>query len=184
MRRKLTVQCALVGATLLVGALAAPPPAAEGQRGLRAQVFLTQQRIPRNLSERQLVAFARRANARTLRETTDRPLPERKWTAEMVTSFNRPPGDLEFHVLWYDIEGGARRFVRDMSTYVSDREQATFVTRINLPRGQGRAEGFQPNRRYEAVVTVRRQEVGRMQVTLAGEEIARSGEVSFSDDER
>ena len=156
---------------------------ADGQRRLRAQVYLTQSRIPRNLSERRLLGFARSHRARILRETTDAPIPERKWRAQLVTSFNRPLGDLEYKVLWYDIEDGPRRFVRDMTNYVTDRDQRTFVTRINLPRGQGRAEGFQPNRRFELVVTVRRQEAGRQRVTLAGEEIRRSGQVTFSVDE-
>ncbi|MEM9187667.1 MAG: hypothetical protein AAGF12_00725 [Myxococcota bacterium] len=174
----------LIGSLVAGGMAVLGTPTADGQGRLRANVYLTQHRIPRNLSERGLLGFARRHNARQLRETTAEPIPERKWRAEMITSFNRPPGDLEYHILWYDIEDGARRFVRDMSTFVSDRSQKTFVTRVNLPRGQGRAEGFQPNRRYELVVTIRRAEVGRSQVTLAGEEIARSGEVTFGEDER
>jgi hypothetical protein len=154
-----------------------------GQGRLRANVYVTQQAIPRNMTERSLIGFARRAHARILQETTAEPLPERRWVAEMITSFNRAPGDLEFHVLWYDIEDGPRRFVRDMSTFVNDRSQKTFVTRLNLPRGRGRAEGFQPNRRFEAVVTVRRAEVGRVELGLAGEAIRNTGEVSFSDEE-
>jgi hypothetical protein len=116
-------------------------------------------------------------------ETTDAPIPEREWKAEMITSFNRPPGDLEFHVLFYDVEEGARRFVTDMSTFVNDRSQKTFVQRLRLDRGGGRHEGFQPNRRMELVVTIRRAEVGRQRFELIGEEIARTGTVDFSEDE-
>ena len=70
-----------------------------------------------------------------------------------------------------------------MSTFVNDRAQKTFVQRINLDRGHTRHEGFQPNRRMELVVTVRRAEVGRHEFDLIGEEIRRTGEVSFSDEE-
>ncbi len=101
----------------------------------------------------------------------------------MITAFNRPPGDLEFHVLFYDIEDGARRFISDMSTFVNDRSQKTFVQRLRLERGDGRHDGFQPNRRMELVVTVRRREVGRKRFALIGEEIARTGRVDFSEGE-
>lgn len=176
---KVVVLAALASATLF----ALAPIAAEGQRGLRANVYLVQHVLPRNLTERGLLGFARGHNARRLQETTDRPLAERQWKAEMITSFNRPPGDLEFHVLFYDVEDGARRFVQDMSSFVNDRSQKTFVQRLRLDRGRGRHEGFQPNRRMELVVTVRRQEVGRLSFELRGEEERRSGEVSFSDEE-
>jgi hypothetical protein len=176
---KLAVAAALGCGALLL----ATPHQAEGQRGLRAQVFLTQNRIPRGLSERGLLRFARGHNSRRLRETSDRPIPERQWRAEMIIAFNRPPGDLEFHALFYDVEGGARRFVQDMSTFVNDRSQKTFLQRLRLDRGQGRHDGFQPNRRMEMVVTVRRQEVARRNFELLGEEIRRSGQVTFSEDE-
>jgi hypothetical protein len=176
----LVIPTLFVGSAVTLGA----PSEADGQRRLRARVFLTQHRLPRGGSERALLGFARRHNARRLRETTDRPIPDRQWKAEMITNFNRPPGDLEFHVLFYDVEEGARRFVTDMSTFINDRSQKTFVQRLRLDRGDGRHDGFQPNRRMELVVTVRRQEVGRQRFELLGEELERSGTVSFSDDER
>ncbi|MEM9074721.1 MAG: hypothetical protein AAGE52_39865 [Myxococcota bacterium] len=152
--------------------------AAEAQR-LRAQVYLTQARIPRNLTERGLIGFARRHRARRLRETTDQPIPERQWRANMVTSFNRPPGDLEFQILFYDLEGGGRRFIGPpMSTFVNNRQEKTFVQRVRLERPH-----FKPNTRMEMVVVVRRQEVGRQRFELVGEEVRRTGEVSFGDNE-
>jgi hypothetical protein len=176
---KVTLAATLIAATLFV----LTPIGAEGQRGLRASVYLVQHVLPRNLTERSLLGFARGHNARRLQETSDRPLAERQWKAEMVTAFSRPPGDLEFHVLFYDVEDGSRRFVQDMSSFVNDRSQKTFVQRLRLDRGRGRHDGFQPNRRMELVVTVRRQEVGRLNFELLGEEERRTGEVSFSDDE-
>lgn len=148
---------------------------AEAQRGLRARVYITQAEIPRSLTERGLIGFARRHTARRLRETTDQPIPEREWRANMVTSFNRPVGDLEFQVLFYDIEDGERRFIGPpMSTFINDRDEKTFVQRIRLERPE-----FKPNRRMELVVTVRRQEVGRQRFELVGERIQHSGEVTF-----
>lgn len=162
----------VVAAALLWGALPA-----EAQR-LRAQVFLTQQEVPRGLSERQLLGWARRANARRLHETREAELDDREWKANLVVAFNRPPGDIEFHVLFYDTEDGSRRFLQDMSTYVNDANQETYVQRIRLERPE-----FKPNRRTELVVTVRRNEVARKEFHLLGEERRRSGEVSFSEED-
>lgn len=148
---------------------------AEAQRGLRARVYITQAAIPRNLSERGLIGFARRHRARRLRETTEQPIPERQWRANMVTAFNRPVGDLEFQVLFYDIEDGERRFIGPpLSTFINNRDEKTFVQRIRLERPQ-----FAPNRRMELVVTVRRNEVGRARFEVVGERIQHSGEVTF-----
>ncbi len=93
----------------------------------------------------------------------------------MVVSFNTPPGYLEYHALFYYVTDGPRDFINDMSIYVSDRDQRTYVQRLNLTRPQ-----FRPNRRLEAVITVSHAEVGTMRVELRGEEIQRSGQVDFS----
>jgi len=161
-----------VAATLLVGVLPA------SAQGLRAQVFITQQQPPRGGSERALLGWARRANSMRLRETQGGELDDREWRANLVIAFNRPPGDIEFHVLFYDTQDGPRRFLQDMSTYVNDPDQKTYVQRIRLERPE-----FTPNRRTELVVTVRRQEVARKSFHLLGEERRRSGEVTFEEEE-
>ncbi|MCB9611530.1 MAG: hypothetical protein H6722_03660 [Sandaracinus sp.] len=154
---------------------------AEGDAGaqrLRASIFLTQNQIPRNLTERGLIAFARRNNARRLRETTDQPIPQREWVANMVTSFNTAPGDLEFQVLFYDIEQGDRFIGPPLSTFINNRQEKTFLQRVRLERPR-----FKPNRRMEMRVVVRRQEVGRQRFELIGEEVRHSGTVSFGADD-
>jgi hypothetical protein len=160
-------------------ALAPSVPAADAQRGgLRATVYVTQAAIPRNLSERALLGFARGHQARQMRETTDTPLPQRRWLGNMVIQFSAPIDDLEYHALYYDVTDGARNFIDDMSINVHDRSQRTFVQRITLPRPR-----FRPNRQLEMVVTVRRAEVGRVRFNLLGEEEQRSGVVTFSDED-
>ena len=164
---------------LLVTAIAAPPPGpADAQGRLRAQAFMTQARVPRGLDERGLLSFVRHNRTARLQEVTDRPLAERDWRANLVVKFNRPLGDLEYHVLFYDVHDGPRRFVDDLTTYVGDRTQRTFLQRIRLRRPR-----YGPNRNMEGVVTVRRQEVTTFRFGLIGEEIRRSGEVDFTDEE-
>jgi hypothetical protein len=65
-----------------------------------------------------------------------------------------------------------------MTVFVNDRNQRTIVHKMRLKRPQ-----FEPNRRIEMVVTVRRQEVGRYRFQILGDRVQHSGEVTFSDDE-
>ena len=144
---------------------------------LKANVYLTQHKIPGNLSEGGLIKFVRSHKAARLRETSEEKLDERKFMADMVTQFNAPPGDLEFHVLFYDITDGARQFIEDMSTFIDDRKQKVFLQRVKLPRPR-----FKPNRRLELVVTVKRAEVGSLKFIVDGEEKRHSGRVDFGSD--
>ncbi|MBX3251926.1 MAG: hypothetical protein KF901_32410 [Myxococcales bacterium] len=162
----------VAAATLVAGAVVFRGDA--GAQRLRANIFLTQHEIPRNLTEQGLIGFARRNAARRLREGTDRPIPQREWTSNMVTSFNTPPGDLEFQVLFYDIQEGDRFIGPSLSTFINNRQEKTFLQRIRLERPR-----FRPNRRMELRVVVRRQEVGRQRFELVGEEVRHSGEVTF-----
>lgn len=153
-------------------------PSANAQRRLHADIFLTQAQVPRGLSQRALIGFARGHVARRLLETTAEPIPQRKWLANMVVSFSAPIGDLEFHTIFYDVTGGSRTSVDDMSTYLNDRTQTTYLQRLQLARPR-----FRPNRRIELVVTVRHEEVGRATFDTIGEEPRRDGQVDFSDQE-
>src|SRR5688572_24933804 len=104
------------------------PPAVEAQRrggGVRVQIFLTQVQVPGGLTERGLLGFARGRRAARLQESSEQQLNERRWHANAVFAFNRPPGDIEFHALFYDVHEGARRFISEMSIFVGDRSQRT-----------------------------------------------------------
>lgn len=177
-RTSLSLRAAIVCGLFVAGMVLLPFTNRADARALRAQVYMTQTPVPARLSERSLLAFARRASTKTLRESTE-PLPQdRKWIGDLIFAFNGAPGDLEFHVLFYDVEDGSRRFLEDMSVMVNDRTQKTYVQRFRLPRPR-----FKANRRYEAVVTVQRAEVGSYKFATVGETIRRDGNISFSDDD-
>ena len=142
--------------------------------GLKANVFLTQNKIPNGLSEKGLLGFVKSHKAARLQETTEEKIEERKFIAEMVTQFSGPPNDLEFHVLFYDITDGSRQFIEDMATFVQDKKQKVYVQRIKLPRTR-----FKPNRKLELVVTVKRTEVGSLKFIVDGEQKKNSGMVTF-----
>jgi hypothetical protein len=165
-----------VGTWLAVWSLASVMPASAAS--MKAQVFLTQAKIPTGLSEKALIGFARSNHQKLLHETKTDPVKERKWQASMVIAFSRPVDDMEFTILFYDVHDGPRRFVDDMSTMVNKKTEKTFVQRLTLDRPK-----FKPNRNMELVVTVKREEVGRLKFGVLGEEIKRSGTVDFSDEE-
>jgi hypothetical protein len=145
---------------------------------LKASVYIVQAKIPNKLTERGLIGFARSHNTKRLRETNEPKLDDRSWQANLVVAFNQPPGDLEFQVLFYDIHDGPRRLVEDLSTFVNDRSQKTYLQKFKLERPR-----FKPNRNMELVVVVRRQEVARMKFGVLGQAVRRSGTVDFSDEE-
>lgn len=178
MSRRLSLPLSVVGACLLaLAVLFFPQLEAQAQR-VRCTVFLTQARIPANLGESGLLAFARRNRVVRAQETTEVDLNSRQWLMNAVFSFSRPPGDLEFHALFYDVHDGARVFIREMSVFVGDRTQRTVLHAMRLPRPM-----FRPNRRLELVVTLRREEIGRTRFEVSGEEIRHSGQVDFSDEQ-
>jgi hypothetical protein len=176
MRSKKLIGAAGAFAWLALWSLVSALPAEAGS--MKASVFMTQAKLPTGLSEKALIGFAQKNHQKLLHETTSEPVKERKWLATMVISFSRPVDDMEFTVLFYDVQDGPRRFVDDMGVMVNKKTEKTYVQKLTLDRPK-----FKPNRQMELVVTVRREEVGRLKFGVLGEEIKRSGTVSFSDDE-
>ena len=168
-------------ATALAAIISSVTPwqAAEAAQGLRARIFLTQKGVPRSLSESGVLRFAQSNQATRLRENADAPVEDRQWQATLVANFNAPLGDSEFEVLFYDIQTAERKFIAPaMTVFVNNSNQRTIVHKLRLKRPQ-----FEPNRRLEMVVTVRRQEVGRYRFQILGDRVQHGGEVTFSDDE-
>lgn len=161
-------------ATLVAGLFSAPVEAGR----LKASIFLTQSPIPRKLTEKGLISFIRGRKSYRLSETPGGDVKERVWRASMLVTFNAPPGDIEYEVLFYDIHDGPRRLVQEMSTFINDRSQKTYLQPFTLERPR-----FKPNRNMEVAVIVRREEVGYAKFGVVGEETRRSGTVNFSDDE-
>ncbi len=161
---------ALIGAVALI-----PSLPAEAQGRLRAQAYITQQRIPRGLTEQGLIRFARGHQSRRLSETTSQPIRQRKWRANLVVAFNRPIGDLQFQVLFYDLDDGRRFVAPALDVFLSDRNEKTFLQPLRLERPH-----FRPNRDMEMVVLVRRREITRRRFTLVGAAPRNSGNVDFA----
>ena len=171
----------LIARTLAALALAlaiAPLPFGDAvaQAGQRAQVWIVQGALPRLPTQRALLGYARSHNARRVQEITDVPIPQRRWQGHLITKFRRPLGDVQFNVVFYDVEDGERRLAgQPMEVFVNRRDETVFVQRFQLQR-----RDFRPNRAMELVVTIRRQEVGHTRFELVGEVPRNSGVIDFT----
>ena len=177
--KRLTGICVFGIAALTMGiGSVAWTPSAEAGAGLRAKIFLLQKGVPGRLGERGVLKFARANRVKRLAETRDRPIPERMWKATMVAAFNRPIGDLEFELLFYDTQDANKKFIAPTTVFLGNRDDRTIVHKLRLKRPE-----FKPNRRMQMVVTVRRHEVARHAFQIIGQHVQHSGEVTFSDEE-
>jgi hypothetical protein len=146
---------------------------AEAQ-GLRANVFVVQQTIPRGLTAQGLVRFGRAHRARRMTEDRTNPIPERQWKGQLIVDFNRPIGDIQFDALFYDVENAPRFIGPALTVFLANRTDTTILHRFHLDR-----PSFKPDQKLEVVVTVHHQEVGRARFELQGERVRHTGEVSF-----
>ncbi|MEZ4335996.1 MAG: hypothetical protein R3B82_05155 [Sandaracinaceae bacterium] len=158
--RRLSVLTAFAARRLaLAGPLA---PAGRARQRLRCQIHVTQAAIRGTSQVLGLIAAA--ATAQRLRGLTGEPRRAR-WHGAVFAS-PAPPGDRQFHALFYDRDRLPELHPRDERSSRADRTQRTVLHRINLPRPT-----FRPNKRIEMVVTVHRQEVGSTRFIVDGEEI-------------
>ena len=160
----------LATSTVLLAAVLFASPVAFGQ----AQLYVTQANIPPRLTEQGLRNFMRGHQARQVNEESD----HQTWKFKVGTFFRGPPGDLEAHLLFYDVEHGSRIFVTEMAVFLSSREETAFLQNVTLNRPQ-----FKPRNRYMVVLTVRRNEMASSNFELVGRPVERSGMVEFSDAE-
>lgn len=150
-------------AALLTAAFGLFSGAAEAVR-LKAKVYMTQEKIPRGLEEKELIAFARKHQAKRIEETKEAAVKDRRWRAYVLVAFNAPPGKLEYEMVFYDVQRGKRILIERQSTLLSDPYQKNYVQRVTLKRPK-----YQPSTRMELVIVVSGQEVGSLKFSLMGD---------------
>ncbi len=159
----------LVLSIMVLLAVSLTAPAAFAQR---TAIYLSQAPIPARLSEQGLRGFLRGHQARAINEESD----HRTWKFKVGSFFGSPPGDLEAHLLFYDVERGSRIFVTEMTVFLSSRDETAFLQNVTLTRPM-----FKPRNRYIVVLTVRHVEMASANFELVGLQAERSGRVEFSD---
>jgi hypothetical protein len=131
---------------------------------LQAKVLMTQESIPRKLSEKDLLDFIKKHQTQKLDESKESNAKERSWKASLVIAFNGSPDTLEFELVFYDVQKGVRVFVDRQSSLLNDKNQKTYVDKITLKRPM-----YQPNRKMEIAVVVKQAEVGSLKFSTVGE---------------
>ena len=141
---------ALAVAALVMAIMIQAPVGA--QSAPRATLYVVPGGIPASVTTAAaLLRHARSHRARTIAESTDAPLEERRWRGSVVMSFTRGIGVRNLTLLTYD------------------------VTDFNLPRPR-----FRPNHEVEFVVTMMREPVGSVRVRLTGELPRGNGALDFT----
>jgi hypothetical protein len=131
---------------------------------LQAKVFLTQEPIPRRLSEKDLLDFIKKHQTQKIDESKESNVKERSWTANLIIAFNGSPDTLEFDLVFYDVQKGVRVFVDRQNSLLNDKNQKTYVDKIKLKRPM-----YQANRKMEVAVVVKQAEVGSLKFSTIGE---------------
>lgn len=131
---------------------------------LQAKVFITQEPIPRKLSEKDLLDFIKKHQMQKIEESKESNIKERGWTANLIIAFNGSPDTLEFDLVFYDVQKGVRVFVDRQNSLLNDKNQKTYVDKIKLKRPM-----YQPNRKMELAVVVKQAEVGSLKFSTVGE---------------
>ncbi len=138
------------------------------------EIYFTQAKIPGRISEQGLKGFMRGHHSRAIQEEPD----HKKWKFQLGVFLRREAGDLEAHLLFYDVERGREEFVSEMTVFLSDRTENTFLQPVTLERPM-----FKPMNRYMAALQIRRQRLARKDFELIGQRDERTGVVAFSDTE-
>ena len=138
------------------------------------EIYFTQASIPARLSEQGLKGFMRGHHTRNIQEEPD----HKNWKFNLGVFLSRPAGDLEAHLLFYDVERGREEFVSEMTVFLSDRDENTFLQPVRLERPM-----FKPMNRYMAALQIKRQRLAKKDFQLVGQRDERTGQVSFSDAE-
>lgn len=145
----------------------------------KGQVVITQKRLPSSYSSGE--AFIAAIN----KVKTDKVWPKEQtgndhavWKVEYIAFFERPLGDYEVSVKFWDVTGGARKFIAGDQQMTRDKTSRIFASDIELAKPT-----FEVNRKYMMTVESRGRRLASTSFWLRGKGESYSGTVEFSDDE-
>jgi hypothetical protein len=166
-------------ALALVAVLVAAPTSGWAKRRVEeafaGQIVIAKERFPSNFSSQEgFAAYLRKVDLKQLwiDKTTG------KWQFEYMCFFRAPIDDVELDVRFFDVTGGARRFVTAFEQYTSARGQRILAANVALEKPE-----FDINRKYLMVVENRGKVMANTTFTLRGDAPKYSGKVEFSDED-
>jgi len=161
---------------VLLAALVAAVPLAFGQGRAGPLIFLAR-RPPRDLTGN-IRGWCNSNRVASYQEDPQSHL----WRVQFMAFFTRAPNAHEIILTWWHIErGGQRTYVSNEPISMGNPSERIFFFNTSLRRAVGQ---FQPQERYEAVLTVEGSrgatELARGRVELTGEIERHSGVVDFT----
>lgn len=169
----LAVAVALAGSLAGRGAEAAKP-----EDVFKGQIVITAKRLPTHFSSAgafiDAVKKARTDKLWPVKEDNE----NAEWNLEYIAFFAQPLSDNEVSVKFFDVTGGASRFVAGDEQYTRERGSRVFASNIKL----GRPE-FDTNRKYLMTVETGGRRIAATTFWLRGKGPQYSGKVEFSDDD-
>ena len=171
---------------LLLGLLLAMLVPSQGEAARKpedvfaGQVVITNKRLPSRFSTGD--AFIKALQ----QAKTDKVWPKEQagndvavWKLEYVAFFARPLNDFEVMVKFFDVTGGARKFIAGDAQMTRERDTRVFASDIELSKPY-----FDANRKYMMVVESKGKTVATASFWLRGKGEEHSGKVEFGEKER
>jgi hypothetical protein len=145
----------------------------------KGKIIITEKRLPMKFPS--AAAFVQAVN----RAKVDRVWPREEkgndhaeWNIEYIAFFAQPLADNEVTVKFFDVTGGAHRFVAGDSQYTRERNSRVFASSILVAKPE-----FEHNKRYMMTVQTGGRVIASTMFWLRGKGPNYSGKVEFSDEE-
>ena len=179
-KRRTVLQVALgLPALSIIPALPSAALAAKPEDIFKGRIILTKDRLPtRFSSEGAFVAAIRKAQIDKIWPSEEKGDDHTTWVLEYIAFFAAPLNDNEVSLKFWEVGGGAQRYIAGDEQYTSDRKTRVFAANITL----GKPE-FEQNKRYLMTMESRRRVIASTNFWLRGKGPNYSGKVEFSEEE-
>ncbi len=174
-RRRVLVSAVLVSA--LTSLASVPARAAKPEDVFKGQVVITKKRLSSKYPSAAAFVAAIKANK------TEKVWPKEQtgndiavWKIEYIAFFAQPLNDYEVQVKFYDVTGGARRYVAGDAQMTRDRSARVLAADIEVAKPD-----FDVNKKYMITVESRGRTIAKANFWLLGKSEFHSGKVDFSD---
>lgn len=178
-RCRIRLVAPLLAALFLSAAATTVALAAKPEDVYKGRIVITANRLPMRFPSANAFVAALRKNG------TDRVWPKEEkgndhavWNVEYIAFFAQPLNDNEVNVKFFEVTGGAHRYVAGDEQYTREKGSRIFASSITLAKPE-----FETNRKYMMTVESRRRIIATTTFWLRGKGPNYSGKVEFTDDE-
>jgi hypothetical protein len=164
----------VVFGVVVIGALAGSGEARARDAG---RIFLTKGRVALG-GQATLASTARQPEVHMVWPSEEHGNDQTAWNVDYVTLFDRPLGDYEVELKFWDVTKGPARYIGSREQFTRDKQTRMMAGELKLT-----APEFERNRRYLVIVSTRRGNLAQVTFWLRGTPPRYDGRVEFGDDE-